>query len=118
MGENPRKAATCSRREAVFHHEMEAVVGAEIARLDRLHLGSQFHGSHGWGRGGDIHTNFTYTVVGVLAPSGTSIDRAVFTDYRSVGPSMLTRMRMKLRKRKKPVSANGRRIWSPPCSSS
>jgi putative ABC transport system permease protein len=67
-----------------FAKPMEAVVGTEVARDHQLTLGRQIVGSHGWGRGGDLHSASPYTIVGILAPTGTSVDRAVYTDYRSV----------------------------------
>lgn len=67
-----------------FMQPMEAVVGAEVARNQHLALGSKIVGSHGWGAGGDTHAEHPYTVVGILAPTGSSLDRAIYTDYRSV----------------------------------
>ncbi|NLO73764.1 MAG: ABC transporter permease [candidate division WS1 bacterium] len=68
----------------MFTQPFEAVVGAEVARRQRLKLGQEIIGAHGWGQTDDLHPQFPYTVVGVLARTGTSLDRAVYTDYRSV----------------------------------
>jgi putative ABC transport system permease protein len=69
---------------AMFDKPFQAVVGAEIARRFRMTLGQQIVGSHGWTTGGEAHAHSPYTVVGILAPTGTSQDRAIYTDYRSV----------------------------------
>jgi len=69
-----------------FSKPFEAVIGAEAAsRFHALKLGEKFAGSHGWTRTGsdDVHNDFPYTVVGVLAPTGTSLDRAIYTDFHS-----------------------------------
>jgi len=47
-------------------------------------VGAKFAGAHGLGDGGDAHEDADYTVVGVLAPSGTVLDRLVLTSVESV----------------------------------
>ena len=68
----------------VWKQPMEAVLGAEVARRSGFGLGQRFAGSHGLGEQGDAHGDTPFTVVGVLAPSGTVLDRLVLTDLRSV----------------------------------
>lgn len=63
---------------------MEAVLGATVARKLDLKLGDRFIGSHGLGAGGHLHGDNPYTVVGILQPSGSVIDRLVLTDTASV----------------------------------
>ncbi|HEV8554238.1 MAG TPA: ABC transporter permease [Casimicrobiaceae bacterium] len=63
---------------------LEAVLGAEVARRSGLALGAQFAGSHGLAEGGEAHGDNPYRVVGILAPSGTVIDRLVLTGVDSV----------------------------------
>jgi len=63
---------------------MEAVLGAEAARVMRLGVGAKFAGAHGLGEGGEEHEEEPYQVVGVLAPTGTVIDRVVLTSVESV----------------------------------
>lgn len=63
---------------------MEAVLGATVARKLGLNLGDRFIGSHGLGAGGHLHGDNPYTVVGILQPSGSVIDRLVLTDSASV----------------------------------
>ncbi len=63
---------------------MQAVIGAEVARQTGLQAGAQFAGSHGLGGGGETHGQTPYTVAGVLAQSGTVLDRLVLTSLDSV----------------------------------
>jgi putative ABC transport system permease protein len=57
-------------------HFFEAVVGSIVARQSRLKVGDEIHPTHGIGGSGDKHDAFK--VVGILEPTGTSNDRAVF----------------------------------------
>ena len=63
---------------------MEATLGAEVAARAKLAVGAKFAGAHGLGEGGDEHENEPYQVVGVLAPTGTVIDRLILTSVESV----------------------------------
>jgi putative ABC transport system permease protein len=63
---------------------MEATLGAAVAAATGLSVGAQFAGSHGLGDGGGEHGEQRYRVVGVLAPSGTVLDRLVLTSLESV----------------------------------
>lgn len=63
---------------------MEVVLGATVANKLALTLGDSFTGSHGLGGGGHMHGESAYTVVGILQPSGSVIDRLVLTDTASV----------------------------------
>ncbi len=63
---------------------MQAVLGASVAHQLGLAPGNTFAGSHGLGAGGHAHHERLYTVVGVLAPGGTVLDRLVLTDTASV----------------------------------
>lgn len=55
-----------------------AVVGAEVARKTGLRKGSKFEPTHGGSSDGHKHDPFE--VVGVLAPTGTPNDRALFVN--------------------------------------
>jgi putative ABC transport system permease protein len=68
----------------LWNAPMEATLGAEVAARAKLATGAKFAGAHGLGEGGDEHENEPYRVVGVLAPSGTVIDRLVLTSVESV----------------------------------
>src|SRR4030095_11777456 len=63
---------------------LDAVLGSEGARASDLKAGSTFAGSHGLAEGGGMHEDTRYTVVGVLAPTGSVIDRLVLTGIDSV----------------------------------
>ena len=63
---------------------MQVVAGATVARKLGLQLGMHFAGSHGLGSGGHLHGDTLYTVVGILAPSDTVLDRLLVTDTASV----------------------------------
>jgi putative ABC transport system permease protein len=62
----------------------EAVLGSEVEASARHKLGDKFVGSHGIVEAGEKHENSPYTVVGLLAPSGTVLDRLVLTSVESV----------------------------------
>jgi putative ABC transport system permease protein len=66
---------------------MQAVLGSDTARMTGLGLGATFAGAHGMGGDageGESHDEAPYEVVGVLAPTGTVIDRLVLTSVESV----------------------------------
>jgi putative ABC transport system permease protein len=62
---------------------MEAVLGAEVAAATGLGVGAKFSGAHGMGGEGEVHED-PYTVAGVLAPTGSVLDRVVLTGVESV----------------------------------
>jgi putative ABC transport system permease protein len=80
-----------------FEDSFEVVVGAAVARATGIRVGDTFditHGierSRGWfGRTAEeggmephVHYGFPYRVVGILAPTGSAHDRAMFTDLTS-----------------------------------
>ncbi len=68
----------------LWEKPLEAVVGAEVAARHQLALGQQIVGAHGWARSEDWHPHAPYTIVGLLARTGTSLDRAVYCDYHTV----------------------------------
>ncbi len=63
---------------------MEAVLGAEVAAGARLAVGATFTGAHGLAEGGDAHDEEPFKVVGVLAPTGSVLDRVVLTSVESI----------------------------------
>jgi putative ABC transport system permease protein len=71
-------------RGQLWDASMQVVVGATVARKLGLQLGNTFTGSHGMGGGGHMHGDSLYTVVGILAPGGSVLDRLVLTDSASV----------------------------------
>ncbi|MBU6372212.1 MAG: ABC transporter permease [Alphaproteobacteria bacterium] len=68
----------------MFAAPMETVLGAETARRLGARLGQTFPSAHGLGEGGDVHEHGGYVVVGVLAPTGTVLDRLALTSLESV----------------------------------
>lgn len=63
---------------------MQAVLGSTVAQRMGLQLGQTFVGSHGLGADGHTHGETAYTVVGILEPSGSVLDRLILTDTASV----------------------------------
>lgn len=61
----------------------EAVLGAAAARRTGLTVGASFESAHGLVAGGPGHDD-PYQVVGVLAPTGTVVDRLALTSLESV----------------------------------
>ena len=72
-------------REGRFYEKpMEAVLGAEVAARTNTRVGATIKGAHGMGsEPGEEHEG-AYTVVGVLAKTGSVIDRLVLTPIESV----------------------------------
>ena len=72
-------------RGTMFAGEMEAVLGSETARRTGLDAGSTFSGAHGLAQASTSeHADHPYKVTGVLAPTGTAVDRLVLTSLESV----------------------------------
>ena len=63
---------------------LQAVVGAAVARETGLGLGDSFSGAHGLAGGAAHADHAPYRVVGLLAPSGTVLDRLILTSLESV----------------------------------
>lgn len=68
----------------LFGGSMQVVLGAEVARRTGTALGARFAGSHGLVAGGEVHAHAPYTVVGILQPTGTVLDRLIVTPVASV----------------------------------
>jgi len=71
-----------------FTTSFEAVLGSTVARTEGLTIGDTFVGTHGFielpeGMG-HVHADNPYTVVGILKPSGSPNDRAIFCTLDSV----------------------------------
>lgn len=72
-------------RGRLFEKDFEVVLGAQVARATGLMLNSKISLTHGSGQSRDahVHDEFRYTVVGVLEPTGSAHDRALFTTLNS-----------------------------------
>lgn len=73
-------------RGRAFEDRFEVVLGSRVAAATGLDVGSTFFGTHGLVSvpGGEVHRDFPYTVTGVLEPTGTAQDRAIFGTLASV----------------------------------
>ena len=69
---------------ALWAQPMQAVIGSQVARQIGLKAGDSFAGAHGLGGGGESHGQALYVVSGVLAVSGSVLDRLVLTSTESV----------------------------------
>lgn len=63
---------------------LEAVFGASAAARIGVSVGDHFVSSHGMSEGGAEHAHAEIEIVGILAPTGTVIDRLVLTSIESV----------------------------------
>jgi putative ABC transport system permease protein len=68
----------------VWEAPFEATLGATVAAQTGLGVGDHFVGSHGLAPGGPEHGEHSYTVVGVLKPTASVLDRVVLTPIESV----------------------------------
>lgn len=68
----------------MFDAPLQAVFGAHAATRTGARLDATFTGSHGLARGGDGHADAPFTIVGILKPTGTVLDRLVLTSVESV----------------------------------
>lgn len=67
-----------------WNDRMEAVLGATVAARSALGVGDTLVGSHGLSEGGPVHGDSVYTIVGLLRPTGTVLDRLVLVNTESV----------------------------------
>lgn len=75
------------REGQVFHPDgFQAVIGNQVARQAGLKIGDVFYGTHGLLTipGAEVHTDFKYEVVGILEPSGSALDRAIYVPISAV----------------------------------
>lgn len=68
----------------MFAAPMEAVAGSTVAAAMGWRAGATFAGAHGLSGGGDVHADHPFVLVGVLAPTGSVLDRLVLTPVDSV----------------------------------
>ena len=69
-----------------FEDPFEVVLGSQVAAATGLDIGDTFFGTHGLVDvpGSEVHGDFPYKVSGVLAPTGTAQDRAIFGTLESI----------------------------------
>ncbi|MBL8511639.1 MAG: ABC transporter permease [Betaproteobacteria bacterium] len=63
---------------------MQAVIGADVAYTTKLAVGASFASTHGLVESSGTHENQPFVVTGILAPTGTVIDRLILTDVASI----------------------------------
>ncbi len=68
----------------MFAADYQAVIGAQVARETGAGLGQKFVGSHGLSGDGHDHEETPFEVVGILAPTGTVLDRLIVTPVGSI----------------------------------
>lgn len=68
----------------LWKRPFEVVLGSVVADMNQLKIGDTFFGSHGLVDGGHVHGDHPYKVVGVMAPSGSTLDRLILTPTESV----------------------------------
>lgn len=64
--------------------DLEATIGAEVAKAQKLKVGDTFFGAHGLTENKDLHKEHAYKVVGILAPQGNVTDNLILTNVASV----------------------------------
>ncbi len=69
---------------AWWQEPLEATIGATVSSEGGLVIGDIFAGAHGMASGGAQHAETPYRVVGVMAPTGTVLDRLILTSIESV----------------------------------
>ncbi|MCG8449272.1 MAG: ABC transporter permease [Pirellulales bacterium] len=67
-----------SGRNFQADHFFEAVLGSVVASKTGLHVGDTFQPTHGMSSDGEKHIEFE--IVGILEPTGTANDRAIFAN--------------------------------------
>ncbi len=67
----------------LFERSFEIVAGARAAEASGIRIGDTVALTHGSGEGAHVHDEYAFTVTGILAPTRTVHDRALFTDLES-----------------------------------
>lgn len=68
----------------IWTHNYEALIGSEVARKNSLKIGDQIYSAHGLSAEGHVHDEHPFTVVGILASTGTVVDNLVLCDLQSI----------------------------------
>lgn len=72
------------REGHLYSKAMQATIGSNIAGKTGLRVGDTFLGTHGEVKGGHVHEDHPYTVVGILESTNTVLDNLVLTNLESV----------------------------------
>ncbi len=72
------------REGRLFSKTMEATIGSDIAGRTGLKVGDKFLGTHGEVKGGHVHDEHPYTVVGILEKTNSVLDQLLLTNVESI----------------------------------
>ena len=67
----------------LFDDDFEVVVGARAAEITGLSIGDRIALTHGSGENAHLHTEYPFEVVGILEPTASPHDRALFITLES-----------------------------------
>lgn len=67
-----------------FDKELEVTIGANVARMANLVIGSQFTSAHGLTSGGHAHEAQNFSVKGILKKTNSVVDNLILTSIESV----------------------------------
>jgi putative ABC transport system permease protein len=67
-----------------WKEDLEATIGANVAKTRHLKVGDKFFGAHGLTSNGDTHKVHAYQVTGILEPHGDVTDNLILTNVASV----------------------------------
>jgi putative ABC transport system permease protein len=67
----------------VFSEADEAVAGADVARALHIRIGTTFNPTCGVNPGDPVHVNDNIRFVGIMAPTGTPHDRAIYIPFKT-----------------------------------
>jgi putative ABC transport system permease protein len=85
VGSTPELLQALSAGAAIDGHPPQALHDAVIGASVALALGQSFTPIHGLaGRGGEVHTDFSYKVTGKMPASGTAWDHAIIVPIEAV----------------------------------
>lgn len=69
---------------AFWKNNYEILIGSETARKQKLKIGDHIHSAHGLSADGHVHDEHPFTVVGILAPTGSVVDNLALCNLQSV----------------------------------
>lgn len=67
-----------------WKEDMDATIGATVAKEQNLKVGDTFYGGHGLTEMSDQHKEHAYKVVGILAPQRNVTDNLILTNVASI----------------------------------
>lgn len=69
---------------SLWDFEFEIVLGSDVAEQTNLAIGDRIVSSHGFSEAGHVHDDHELTVVGILHPTGTVLDRLILTGVETM----------------------------------